>query len=107
MAANPKRVRRNNRDPESTHKEILQAALEVLAKDGPESLNVTEVARRARTVSPELCVVFMTGYSDISRVLPEEFGEDAILLRKPFRRNELARALSRALGRDADARGGA
>lgn len=27
--------------------EILQAALEVLAKDGPESLSVTEVARRA------------------------------------------------------------
>ena len=40
-------VRRNNTDPESTRREILQAALEVLAKDGPESLSVTEVARRA------------------------------------------------------------
>ena len=39
--------RRNNTNPESTRKEILQAALEVLAKDGPESLSVTEVARRA------------------------------------------------------------
>jgi len=47
MAEPSKRPRRNNRDPEATHKEILQAALEVLAKDGPESLNVTEVARRA------------------------------------------------------------
>lgn len=39
--------RRNNTDPQSTRREILQAALEVLAKDGPESLSVTEVARRA------------------------------------------------------------
>ncbi len=39
--------RRNNTNPESTRREILQAALEVLAKDGPESLSVTEVARRA------------------------------------------------------------
>ena len=42
-----RRGKRNNRDPESTHREILQAALEVLAQDGPESLSVTEVARRA------------------------------------------------------------
>jgi len=40
-------ARRNNTDPESTRRDILQAALEVLAKDGPESLSVTEVARRA------------------------------------------------------------
>lgn len=39
--------RRNNTDPDSTRREILQAALEVLAKDGPESLSVAEVARRA------------------------------------------------------------
>ena len=42
-----KPARRNNTDPEATRREILQAALEVLAKDGPESLSVTEVARRA------------------------------------------------------------
>jgi len=47
MAGKPRRGRRNNTDPESTHREILQAALEVLAKDGPESLSVSEVARRA------------------------------------------------------------
>jgi AcrR family transcriptional regulator len=47
MAASPKPGRRNNSDPESTRRDILQAALEVLAKDGPESLSVTEVARRA------------------------------------------------------------
>lgn len=40
-------ARRNNTDPESTRREILQAALEVLAQDGPESLSVAEVARRA------------------------------------------------------------
>lgn len=47
MATPQKPVRRNNSDPESTRREILQAALEVLAKDGPESLSVAEVARRA------------------------------------------------------------
>ena len=47
MTEPSKRVRRNNSDPESTRRDILQAALEVLAKDGPESLSVTEVARRA------------------------------------------------------------
>lgn len=47
MTAKPRRTRRDNTDPESTRREILQAALEVLAKDGPESLSVTEVARRA------------------------------------------------------------
>ncbi len=47
MAGTGKRARRDNTDPQATRREILQAALEVLAKDGPESLSVTEVARRA------------------------------------------------------------
>jgi AcrR family transcriptional regulator len=47
MSTSARRVRRNNTDPESTRQEILQAALEVLAKDGPENLSVSEVARRA------------------------------------------------------------
>ena len=47
MAETGRRGRRNNTDPDSTRREILQAALEVLAKDGPESLSVSEVARRA------------------------------------------------------------
>ncbi len=47
MAISSKQGRRNNTDPESTRREILQAALEVLAKDGRENLSVTDVARRA------------------------------------------------------------
>jgi AcrR family transcriptional regulator len=47
MAVSSKPARRNNTNPESTRREILQAALEVLAKDGPESLSVAEVARKA------------------------------------------------------------
>ena len=47
MATPSKPARRNNTDPESTRREILQAALEVISKDGPESLSVTKVARRA------------------------------------------------------------
>lgn len=47
MAEASKTKRRDNTDPESTRRDILQAALEVLAKDGPESLSVTQVARLA------------------------------------------------------------
>jgi AcrR family transcriptional regulator len=47
MAESSKTGRRDNTDPESTRRDILQAALEVLAKDGPESLSVTQVARLA------------------------------------------------------------
>ena len=47
MAQPTKPPRRNNTDPASTRRDILQAALEVLAKDGPESLSVAEVARKA------------------------------------------------------------
>lgn len=47
MPLSAKRARRNNTDPESTRQEILQAALEVLAKDGSQNLSVSEVARRA------------------------------------------------------------
>lgn len=47
MTAPSKPTRRNNTDPDSTRRDILQAALEVLAKDGPESLSVAAVARRA------------------------------------------------------------
>lgn len=43
----PRRPRRDNTDPESTRRDILQAALEVLAREGPENLSVSEVARRA------------------------------------------------------------
>jgi AcrR family transcriptional regulator len=47
MSTSARKTRRNNTDPETTRQEILQAALEVLAKDGAENLSVTEVARRA------------------------------------------------------------
>lgn len=47
MSESSKSGRRDNTDPESTRRDILQAALEVLAKDGPESLSVTQVARLA------------------------------------------------------------
>jgi len=47
MSESSKTGRRDNTDPESTRRDILQAALEVLAKDGPESLSVTQVARLA------------------------------------------------------------
>src|SRR6188768_4100569 len=47
MARKNGRERRDNTDPLATRREILQAAVEVIAEDGPETLSVTEVARRA------------------------------------------------------------
>ena len=47
MSDSSKSGRRDNTDPEATRRDILQAALEVLAKDGPESLSVSQVARLA------------------------------------------------------------
>lgn len=47
MSRTSKAGRRNNTDPEATRREILQAALELLSRDGPEALSVAAVARRA------------------------------------------------------------
>src|SRR6056300_1695928 len=47
MSTRSRPVRRNNSDPEATRREILQAALELLSRDGPEALSVAAVARRA------------------------------------------------------------
>jgi CheY-like chemotaxis protein len=56
-------------------------------------MNGAEVAVAARALHPELPILFASGYADtaaIERVL----GEDATILRKPFRIDDLQDALS-------------
>ncbi len=65
-------------------------------------MNGAEVALAARALHPDLPILFASGYADteaIERVL----GEDAAILRKPFRIDELQAALSgvmRAVSRE-------
>ena len=58
----------------------------------------TELARAARAKWPELPVIVITGYADTTG-FDDQFDE-AILLRKPFRINELGAAIDRALQRN-------
>jgi PAS domain S-box-containing protein len=58
-------------------------------------INGIELAQAARAKCPDLPVVIMTGYSDISGIDAQI--PDAELLKKPFRINELASSVERAL----------
>ena len=89
MSTSVKRGRRNNTDPETTRQEILQAAREVLAKDGPDNLSVTEVARRAGVNRGTAYQPFPTREdlthataSWVSQRMYEEFYGDAEVMRK-------------------------
>jgi CheY-like chemotaxis protein len=55
-------------------------------------LNGAEVARKARERWPDLPVVLASGYADTSAI-EQAMGEDAKLLRKPFRIDELLEAV--------------
>ena len=64
-------------------------------------MNGAEVAVAARALYPDLPILFASGYADtaaIERVL----GEDAAMLRKPFRVDDLQGALSSLLRARAD-----
>jgi DNA-binding LytR/AlgR family response regulator len=57
-----------------------------------------EVAKAARQVRPALPIVFASGYAD-TFAIEEAAGDEALILRKPFRVGELNDLLSRALER--------
>ena len=57
-----------------------------------------ELARRVRALHPELPILFVSGYAETS-ALENVLGEDTLILRKPFRINELQVAVAGALHR--------
>jgi PAS domain S-box-containing protein len=66
----------------------------------PGGMHGTEVARRAQEISPDLCVIYCSGYSGRRLGQASGLSADVRLLEKPFRRSVLAEALAAALGRD-------
>jgi signal transduction histidine kinase len=62
-------------------------------------MNGAEVARKARALIPGLPIMFVTGYAD-SDLIDTAMGEEAIVLKKPFRLSELQAVMSEALRRD-------
>ncbi len=63
-------------------------------------LNGAEVARRARSTRPGLPIVFASGYAETAAI-EEVAGPPTVLIRKPFRIDELQFALADALrGKD-------
>jgi PAS domain S-box-containing protein len=86
-----------------------RAALDLLSSEEPVDLlladyampgmNGAETARAARELRPELPIVFITGYADLSAL--RDVGEERIV-QKPFRDDELGRKLEAALGQAAE-----
>lgn len=84
------------------------AAIRVLEEGGRFDLVLTDirlpngmlgpdVARQARQIDPALKIVYMTGYAEASVFENGAIDDDAILLRKPFRRADLAAAMDKVL----------
>jgi CheY-like chemotaxis protein len=64
-----------------------------------------EVAKIIGRTHPKLPIIFMTGYADAAALEPI-LGRQAMVLRKPFRIDELGFALNGALARGAASNGG-
>lgn len=76
----------------------LNEAIDLLLTDfAMPGMNGAELARRVRQVSPQLPILFITGYADLS-ILD---AEDQFIVQKPFRDDELAAKLHNALSRGA------
>lgn len=88
-----------------------QAALDILGRDErvdllftdiamPGGMNGLELARRALQLRPEIRILFVSGYASATHHEGSAPGE---FLQKPYRREDLGRALNRALHRSATA----
>jgi CheY-like chemotaxis protein len=78
------------------------AALAVLKSVRPDAMvidfampqmNGAEAADRARALRPDLPIIFASGHAD-TEAIKAAVGDQAMILRKPFDMNELARALA-------------
>lgn len=56
----------------------------------PGGLRGPEVAQKARKFSPDLKVLFMSGYTQNALDSHSELGDTALLLNKPFRKKDLS-----------------
>jgi PAS domain S-box-containing protein len=63
----------------------------------PDGVNGPAFAQQARTLHPDLTVIFMSGYPADGVAANGGIGPDEVLLNKPFKRQILATALHRAL----------
>lgn len=61
-------------------------------------MNGAEVGKKARARYPNLPIVFVTGYADTGAI-ESAVGEDAVIVRKPFRTFELDAAIAEAVQR--------
>ncbi|MFK9339936.1 response regulator, partial [Escherichia coli] len=58
-------------------------------------MNGVELARRIRTLDPDLPILFSSGYADV-QIFGEELSDETVL-KKPFRIAEAARRIKAAL----------
>lgn len=83
-------------------------ALEILASDHsidllftdvvmPGGMTGVELAERAVQLRPELPVVYTSGYNEGSMISSGTIGSSATVLQKPYRREQLALTVRRAL----------
>jgi PAS domain S-box-containing protein len=74
---------------------LRQEAIDLLLVDyAMPGMNGAETAAAARHMKPNLPILFVTGYADLTAL--KEVGEDSII-QKPFRDEELERKVNRAL----------
>ncbi|MCL4068864.1 PAS-domain containing protein [Pseudomonas sp. GX19020] len=86
-------------DARSAREALAQSKYDLLLTDVllPEGLTGLDVARDAATLQPGLPVLFTSGYMQVEGAGALHLPEGARLLRKPYRKSELARAISSSL----------
>jgi signal transduction histidine kinase/DNA-binding response OmpR family regulator/CHASE3 domain sensor protein len=67
----------------------------------PGALSTREFTRRAREMFPELLVLYTSGYTQNAIIHNGKLDDDAFLLSKPYRKDELARKLRSVFARTA------
>jgi CheY-like chemotaxis protein len=63
----------------------------------PDGMNGAEVARAALTLRSDLKVLYYSGYTEEALIRQGRLEAGVVLLQKPFRRQDLAQAVSRVL----------
>ncbi|WP_283180181.1 PAS-domain containing protein [Gemmobacter sp. 24YEA27] len=86
-------------DARAAREALAQSRFDLLLTDVllPEGLTGFDVARDAETLQPGLPVLFASGYMQVEGAGALHLPEGATVLRKPFRKSELARAVSSSL----------